>query len=129
MGPCVILFADSVAACPEDEECLAYIYAVDRSRDFCFSLARFTDPEQDEGTIEVMVLDQILAKTKDMSVTLEPARIIALLDKETASHLLGEQEFIVNFKADADTLNRMTAALKSMFRDRPGLTIAATLPQ
>lgn len=39
------LFADNVAACLEDENHLTYVYTVDHSRDYCFSLCRFSDPE------------------------------------------------------------------------------------
>lgn len=73
--------------------------------------------------IEVMVLDQVLARTSNLTVTLAPSGLTATLDETTAARLQGDRVYVVNFTADSETHAVMTAALKRMFRDIPGLTI------
>lgn len=54
------LVADRVFAEPKDDDAPCYVGFDDRGADYCLYLSRFSDLEPDEGTIEIMVQDQML---------------------------------------------------------------------
>lgn len=113
------LHATRYEADPEDDECLASVFfqEVRDGQRYYFSLARYTDDDQDDGLIEVGVGDdQDHAGTVLLKAELYADHIDAHLSEETAKKLNGNTEYRVFFPKGAD-LQRIRAALKSMFRD------------
>src|SRR5688500_13299509 len=117
------LVAGEVFAEVKEDDAPYYVGFYDRAADYCLYLSRFSDVDPDEGTIEIMVQDQVWTPSATRDVRRSRARCRVVLDEATAARLTGEREYIVDFEADEGTYARMVEVLRVIFTDRPGLTI------
>jgi hypothetical protein len=118
------LSADKVYADPREDDYPNIVGFHDSSADWCLTLSRFSDLEPDDGTIEVVVRDQINASTANLIVDLTRSQCRVRLDEITAAHLLGIREYIVDFQVDDATYKSMVDLLRIIFEGLPGLTVA-----
>jgi hypothetical protein len=101
-------FATSTGA-HEDQQ-LAYIYCKDENA-YCLSLARFPDDE----LVEVMVIDQVNHKTREVEVELSRERLTVSLSPAVAAHLDGITEYVVPLTGTDQELRELDAALSVIF--------------
>jgi hypothetical protein len=93
----------------EDQE-LAYLYCIDECG-YCLSLARFPGDE----LIEVMVIDQVNHKTRELTVELSRRELRVSLSPGAAAYLDGNTEYTVPLKAADEELRELDAALSVIF--------------
>lgn len=93
----------------EDQE-LAYVYCTDESG-YCLSVAWFPGDE----LAEVMVIDQVNHKTREVAVELSRDQLRVSLSPAAAVHLDGITEYTVPLTATDDELQEMDAALSVIF--------------
>jgi hypothetical protein len=93
----------------EDGE-LACAYCTDESG-YCLSVARFPDDE----LVEVMVIDQVTHKTREVSVELSSNELRLRLSSAAAAKLDGITEYIVPLTATEKELQELDAALRIIF--------------
>ncbi|MDR0226337.1 MAG: hypothetical protein LBI66_07945 [Burkholderiaceae bacterium] len=111
-----------VSASSHDEHYeMALVYCVDRTANYVFSLVRF--PDQDE--IELMVLDQLVARVRDLEVILDGNVLRADLPLEVARELDGTRQYVVNLMATGVELQHVRDALTKIFEGKHGLVIAS----
>jgi hypothetical protein len=101
-------FATSLGGRQDDE--LAYAYCVDESG-YCLSLARFPNDE----LVEVMVVDQVNHKTREVSVELTPEQLRVTLSLTAAASLDGITEYLVPLAGTIEELRELDAALNVIF--------------
>jgi hypothetical protein len=101
-------FATSTGGREDDE--LAYAYCTDESG-YCLSVARFPDDE----LVEVMVIDQVNYKTREVSVELSRDELRLRLSPAAAAHLDGITEYVVPLAATETELRELDAALSVIF--------------
>jgi hypothetical protein len=99
---------------------MALVYCFDKEKNYCFSLSRF--PEEDE--IEVMVLDQINHKVRDLSVELRGSTMSVTLDESLAARLDDHLMYTINI-ASAEGADRglLCTALSKIFEGKYGLRL------
>jgi hypothetical protein len=102
----------------ESDDDLAHAFCQDGESGYCLSVSRF--PHEDD-LVEVMVYDQIVHKTADVTVELRPDQFLLTLSEQAAAQLDGTTEYIVPLSADAD-LRRLDAALTVIFDGKHGGT-------
>jgi hypothetical protein len=95
----------------EPDEDLAHAYCQDRETGYCLSVSRF--PHEDD-LVEVMVYDQIVHKTADVTVELRPDQFRLTLSEQAAAKLDGTNEYLVPLSPNED-LKRLDAALSVVF--------------
>ncbi|AOI96097.1 hypothetical protein LGM71_16385 [Burkholderia sp. AU33545] len=100
----------------DDDESCANIYCHDAAQNYCFSLLRF--PE--ETSIEVMVLDQLTAHVKDLTVRLTGDTIEVKLDERTAARLDGNTHYVIHLAPGEHDPVVLRAALKEIFDGKSG---------
>ncbi|KVF73181.1 hypothetical protein QZM18_22330 [Burkholderia diffusa] len=100
----------------DDDESFANIYCHDAAQNYCFSLLRF--PE--ETSIEVMVLDQLTAHVKDLTVRLTGDTIEVELDERTAARLDGNTHYVIHLAPGEHDPVALRAALKEIFDGKSG---------
>jgi len=100
----------------DDDESCANIYCHDAAQNYCFSLLRF--PE--ETSIEVMVLDQLTAHVKDLSVRLTGDTLEVELDERTAARLDGNTHYVIHLAPGEHDPVVLRAALKEIFDGKRG---------
>jgi hypothetical protein len=115
------LLATEFSACPCDDGNLACLWFRDATQDYCFGLSRFSG-EQDDGCIDVLVLDEIRRKTKALAVTLHRTRLIVHLQPSDATELDGVAEYEVRFEATDEEVEGMRQTLSSLFRGLTGFS-------
>ncbi len=113
------LLATEFSACPCDDGNLASLWFRDATQDYCFGLSRFTD-EQDDGCVDVLVVDQVHLRTKAIAVSLHRTRLVIHLQPSDAAELDGVTEYEVRFEATDEEVEAMRQTLSSVFRDLPG---------
>ncbi len=101
-------FATSTGGREHDE--LACVYCTDESG-YCLSLARFPMDE----LVEVMVVDQVNHKTREVSVELCREQLRLRLSSSAAAKLDGITEYIVPLAATEEELQDLHAALSVIF--------------
>jgi hypothetical protein len=94
----------------DDDEGLAYVYCTDMSG-YCLSLSRFLDDE----LVEVMVLDQVNHKTREVVVELSRKELRVTMSPDAAAQLDGITEYTVPLAATEDELRELDAALSAIF--------------
>jgi hypothetical protein len=107
----------------EPDEDLAHAFCEDGETGYCLSVSRF--PHEDE-LVEVMMYDQIVHKTAQVSVELRPDQFRLTLSEQAAAQLDGTTEYVVPLSADAD-LQRLDAALSIIFDGKHGGTYVRKL--
>jgi len=117
------LSADKVYAEPREDDGPNMVGFRDRKADYCVIFSRFSDMEQDVGTINVLVRDQIHRETDNLIVELQRTHCHVRLDEKTASELLGIRDYTIDFEADEDTYRKMIDLLRVIFEGLPGLSI------
>ncbi len=117
------LSADEVYVEPKEDDYPFTVGFRDNAADYCLVLTRFSDMEPDDGTISVMVRDQIHARSTNLAVDLTRSQCRVRLDEETAKQLLGVHEYIVDFQVDESAYGQIVEFLKTIFQGLPGLTI------
>jgi len=100
----------------DDDESCANIYCHDAAQNYCFSLLRF--PE--DPTIEVMVLDQLTANVKDLTVRLTGDTLDVELDERTAARLDGHTHYVIHLAPGEHDPVVLRAALKEIFDGKSG---------
>ena len=120
----MILDADRISVCPRDDENLSSVWFYDSKQDYVLSLSRFVD-EQD-GTIEVMVRDQINQRAESLRVTLGIGDLHVELPPGLAAALDGNRDYTVRFSSNDERLRGIEDALRNIFGGRPGLTVERT---
>ena len=93
-----------------DYDGLAYLYCTDKSG-YCLSLARFPD----DDLVEMMVLDQINHKTRDVVVELSRDELRVTVSPAVAARLDGITEYTVPLAATDDELREIDEALSVIF--------------
>ena len=93
----------------EDQQ-LAFIYCTDESG-YCLSVAWFPGDE----LAEVMVIDQVNYKTREVTVELSRDQLRINLSPYAAAHLDGVTEYTVPLAAGDDQLRDLDAALSVIF--------------
>jgi len=93
----------------EDEE-LAYAYCTDENG-YCLSVCRFPDDE----LVEVMVIDQVCHKTREVMVELTREQLRLRLSAGAAAHLDGITEYTIPLAATDDELRELDTALSVIF--------------
>jgi len=122
LGQSPRLLNAEVSASPYDEHYeMALVYCVDRTANQVFSLTRF--PDQDE--IELMVLDQLVTRVRDLEVTLDGQVLRADLPPEVARDLDGTRQYVVTLMATEVELQQVKDALAKIFEGKAGLFIAS----
>jgi hypothetical protein len=105
---CTKGFATSIGGCKDDE--LAYVYCTDESG-YCLSVCRFPDDE----LVEVMVIDQVNHKTREVVVELSREHLRLTLSAGAAAQLDGIMEYTVPLTSTDDELRELDAALSVIF--------------
>jgi hypothetical protein len=118
------LSADQVYAFPKEDDYPVTVGFRDSAADYCLVLSRFSDLEPDDGTVSVLVRDQIHAQTASLDVHLQRSQCRVRLDEPTALKLLGVREYVVEFETDETTYELLVQLLRIIFQGIPGLTIA-----
>jgi hypothetical protein len=110
-----------VSASPSDEryDGLASVYCHDPKRNYCFSLSRHPDSSE----IEVMVVDQVFQRVRELEVVLSPKGFRARLSAEVAAKLDGEAEYKVEFLGKNLQPFSIEEAMQAVFRGKPGLSL------
>jgi hypothetical protein len=93
-----------------DYDGLAYIYCMDESG-YSLSLCRIPDGE----LVEVMVLDQINHKTREVAVELSRDELRVTVSPAAAAHLDGVTEYSVPLAVTEVELRDLDAALSAIF--------------
>lgn len=93
----------------EDQQ-LAFVYCTDESG-YCLSLARFPD----DDLVEVMVIDQVNHKTREVEVELSRNELKVRLSRAAAEHLDGIQEYTVPLVGGEGELRALDEALSVIF--------------
>jgi hypothetical protein len=93
-----------------DYDGLAYVYCTDESG-YCLSLCRMPDDE----LVEVMVLDQINHRTREIAVELSCDELRVTLSPASAAHLDGVTEYTIPLVASEIELHDLDAALSAIF--------------
>lgn len=94
----------------DDDEGLAYVYCTDVGG-YCLSLARFLDGE----LVEVMVVDQINYKTREIAVELSRDELRVSVSPAVAAQLDGVTEYTVPLAISEVELRDLDAALSAIF--------------
>lgn len=102
----------AVAVHDPDYGGLTYIYCVDDSG-YCLSLARFPEDE----LVEVMVLDQMNHKTREVAAELSRDELRVRLSVSAAAVLDRIMEYVVPLAATEEELRELDAALTVIFAD------------
>ena len=108
----------AMATGSEPDEDLAHVFCQDGETGYCLSVSRFPD---EDDLVEVMVYDQIIQKTADVTVELRPDQFRLTLSEQAAAQLDGTTEYVVPLSADAD-LQRLNEALSVIFDGKHGGT-------
>lgn len=106
-------FATSVGGREEDE--LACAYCVDESG-YCLSVCRLPS----ENLVEVMVVDQLNHKTREVTVELSRQELRLRLSAEAAARLDGITEYLVPLAATDTEWRQLDAALTVIFAGADG---------
>jgi hypothetical protein len=93
-----------------DDQGLTFVYCTDTSG-YCLSLSRFLDDE----LVEVMVLDQINHKTREVAVVLAREELKVSLSRAAAARLDGITEYTVPLALAEDQLRDLDATLSVIF--------------
>ncbi len=96
-----------------DDDGLAYVYRTDESG-YCLSLCRMPDGE----LVEVMVLDQIIHKTREVAVTLSRDELRVTVSPDAAAHFDGITDYTVPLAASEVELRELDEALSAIFEGR-----------
>jgi len=106
------LQAVALQGSPKDEDCddLAHVFCWSDTGYF-FSLAR----EPGERVIEVIVLDQINSRTRDISATLSSGKLLVKIPTAIAAKLDGNTEYEILFEASPEQLNMLHSSLAAIF--------------
>lgn len=106
----------STATGSEADEDLAHAFCQDSETGYCLSVARFL---HGDDLVEVMVYDQIVHKTAEVTVELSPDQFRLTLSENAAAQLDGTTDYVVPLSANAD-LQRLNAALAVIFDGKHG---------
>lgn len=117
------LSADEVYACPREDDSPVTVGFRDRAADFCLVFSRFSDLEPDDGTVEVLIRDQLHARTDTLTVQLSRSQCFVTLDEPTAAKLLGIGEYVVDFRVGEAEYQLVVQLLRIIFQGLRGLTI------
>ncbi|MGC5801426.1 transcriptional repressor [Ralstonia pseudosolanacearum] len=98
---------------------MAFVYCMDKQRNYCFSLSRFPDEER----IEVMVRDQLVCKVDDVWITLDGRTMEVALDSTITARLDGESSYVIKLDTTDEDLLGVHAALRRIFERKSGLRI------
>jgi hypothetical protein len=90
---------------------MAYVYTTDDHTNYVVSLSRVPDSE----LVEVMVLDQVVQRTTEVSVTLSRDELRITLSPDVAAALDGETEYIMALDLIDEELQALDAALAVIF--------------
>lgn len=119
------LHADEIYADPREPDYPDMVGFHDHVADWCLIFCRFSDLEPDDGRIQVVVRDQIHARTANLRIELNRSQCHVLLDEATASELLGIHEYVVDFEADEQMYRLMADLFWTIFEGLPGPTITS----
>ena len=117
------LVADQVFAEPAEDDSPYTFGFRDTAADYVLLLSRFSDVEPDDGQVELVVRDQVWARTAALAVWVGRSRCRVSLDEATAVQLLGVREYEVDFQADDRTYRQMVEVVRVIFQGLPGLTV------
>jgi hypothetical protein len=117
------LDADELYSEPKEDDYPFIVGFQDDTADWCLIFTRFSDLTPDRGTINVMVRDQTHTETANLRLVLYRSQCHVRLDQETASKLLGIDEYVVDFVADAETYRLLVQRQRAIFEGLAGLTI------
>jgi len=117
------LSADVVYADPQEDDYPNVVGFRDNTADYCVILSRFSDMSPDNGTINVMVRDQIHTETADVAIEFGRSRCRLWLDQKAAAELLGVDEYTIDFEVDDATYGQVSELLTVIFQGLPGLTV------
>lgn len=106
----MVIYTKGFATSTGDDEGLAYVYCTDLSG-YCLSLSRFLD----DDLVEVMVLDQINHKTREVAVELAHDKLRVTVSPVAAAQLDGITEYTVPLALPTDELRELDAALSAIF--------------
>lgn len=106
----MVIHTKGFATSTGDDEWLAYAYCIDESG-YCLSVCRYLDDE----LVEVMVIDQVNHKTREVAVELCHDQLRLRLSAAAASHLDGVTEYTVPLVATDEDLRKLDAALSVIF--------------
>jgi len=106
----MIIHTKGFATSTGDDEELASVYCTDTSG-YCLSFARFLDDE----LVEVMVVDQINYKTREISVELARNELRVTLSPAAAAQLDDITEYIVPLSLPEKEFHELDAALTVIF--------------
>lgn len=112
-----------VSASPHDDQCkIVFMYCVDRTAECLFSHTRFLD--QDE--IELMVLDQLVMRVRDLEATLDGDVLRVDLPLDVAWELDGTRQYVVNLMTTDVELQHVRDALSAIFEGKKELLITSS---
>ena len=117
------LSADTIYVDPREDDYPNSVGFRDTEADYCVVLSRFSDMTPDQGTINVLVGDQVHTETANLAVELRRSQCRVRLDENAASELLGVREYTIDFRADDETYRKLVALLKVIFSDLSGLNV------
>ncbi len=108
----MVIDTDGVASSVADDDYdgMAYIYCVDRSG-YCLSLSRCPD----NTLIEVMVVDQRVHRTAEVTASLSPNKLAVTLTKAAAASLDNVTEYEGPISMSQNELSELDAALTAIF--------------
>jgi hypothetical protein len=98
------------SAADDDYGGMAYLYCVDRSG-YCLSLSRHPD----QTLVEVMVVDQRVHRTAEVTAELQPEKLIVRLSPSAAASLDDVAEYVVPLAVDTANLQKLDVALAVIF--------------
>lgn len=108
----------AVSSSPYDERYeMAFVYCVDRVLNHCFSLSRYPGEQE----IEVMAVDQVVAKVDDLDLRLSRASLQARLPQQLVVKLHGIQRYVVQFALDEAAFVSLKESLLKIFEGKGGL--------
>lgn len=110
-----------MSASPFDEDYqMAFVYCIDKAKNYCFSISRFPD----ESMIELMVLDQLSYKVADLSVQLKGNTLEIALDQDVAAKLDDHVLYTIEvLNLGEQPQQSLHAALRKIFEGKNGLQI------
>ena len=117
------LIADEAYVEPKEDDYPHIVGFRDNSADYCVILTRFSDLTPDNGTIEVIVRDQINTETANVTVEVARSHCRIAFDEQTASELRGVSEYSIDFCIEDYTYTKMVEILRAIFDGLPGLTV------
>lgn len=108
----MVIHTTGVASSVADDDYggMAYIYCRDRSG-YCLSLSRYPDA----NVVEVMVVDQRVHRTSEVTAALYTDKLVVGLAPSVAAYLDGVAEYVVPLSVNLDELLELDAALAAIF--------------